>query len=685
MVLRKFLPWVLVLWLLLCTLGVSKKNEKLENAIVSYVSGIDDRFYPFIPQLFLAVGREVIIKNYFTQIHNLFDNLQEKVNILTFNNIKKEFEEARNSSSEDLERLMERHNITFIKGWSPERFSDFHENLEEAYEKFGLDRATKIFGDIQVIGRELEKIGEKNLQKLEDIEKRWETLLEKAETKGKGNESVLEFKKKVNLVILENLVIRETPKKRELNIEEFNSEFSNKFWSDHLSHKELLTLLQDYKVYQLRTIYKLKIIWLRIVLTVGVIETEEILIKVHSSATDTMVHSVSITSLQHLYQIKNRIDSYLSEGSTFYRITEIYNSLFRTINNWIYLSLVLDDLQFLYTHLMREGLEIHRFIMDTFEKTKWCEDLELESQERVENRKRDRAKSGFLGYLLGSSEITGDLEEIRKIFNEKSFYSESLEKRMEIDNLNEESRFKKMMEEKVKLELEELVITNHVPIQNHLELVQLIEISKLRFEKFARQSNIFLEELRDSSQSCQNLYFSASQAGNSLYEIIANEMLDTSSSSGKVDVNSNTQLKNLIKDLESVKESIDSVKEAESIGVSDIFGEMISDEDFIYVPGTLGNQKKSRSGNRNLAFRISVIVGLFILVVVLYIYKDKILERRQEGSKDSNANERYCSRVSLDEIEFNSSSRNEDKIEEVLRRKSYKIDNKSGNIILKQK
>ncbi|OII72898.1 uncharacterized protein cubi_00870 [Cryptosporidium ubiquitum] len=690
MIKSKYWYWILIS-VFLITQVVLGKDEKFDRLAVSYVTGIDETFYPFIPQLFLMMGRQKVITNFFNSFENIIQKLPGTANLWMFENIKEEVNQLRDWMEAKTLNLGDKYNIGLIGENRFESFQDFQKDLVEYYTEFGLEKAFKIHNEIEIIGKKIMNYQFRNDTKiLDEVENRWNHLLNGLDlSKNNGNKTSYELRRKINQTIMNHFVIVDTPKKMEFNMDSYNSDFSNKFWDGHLNNYKLVTLFHEYSIQQLNMIYKQKLIWLRIHLTIKIIDLDGFLNKVYKLASNTMVHSISLTSLQYLYQIKDRIDFFLLNESYLDQLLEIYDNLSIAINRWMRETLILDDLQYLYTHLMIEGLDIRTLATNLFDRIKHYGEIELIVDKNI-YRKRSkvaRKKSGFLSYFSTGYDISKKLENNMSSLKDKH-EAEEVEKLKEIEKIvKEESKdsqvFKHMIELRVNSELEEEVLKNYNLYEDHIEFYLSLDRVESRYRKFVRQSTVFLSELESTSMDCQTLYFSASQAGNMIYEIVANEILKTSNRSGKVNMNSSKNMKSLIKDLESVKESIDTIKETEEDSdATDILGESISDEDFIYVPGTVGNFKKSQSTSGYLIIRISVIVGLLVLAIILYIYKEKILVKKV-NSEENKIYERYCSRVSLDEVEFNSSLSSENK-KKMKRNKYYKVDSKSGNIILKQ-
>lgn len=673
--------WVLILVFLYAQVALSQ-DDNFKRLVLSYVTGVDETFYPFVPQLFLMMMREQMITGFFESFERMFEKLPGTANLWMFENIKDEITQMRDWMRTSAMDLIDRHNVKFVGEKKLESFQEFQKDLEGHYREFGLEKGLRIHNEMEVVGRKIaEYRSTESKNTLEEAESRWNQLLNRLD-------SSYELKKKVSQAIASHFLTSQRGDETEVDAKNFDSDLSSGFWSRSLSNFGLLEFFHDYGVQQLSLIYKQKLIWFRITLTIGIINLETYLNRVHKLASNTVVHSISITSLQYLYQIKDRIDFFLLNESYLEKLLEIYGNLSVTMNKWMGQTLVLDDLQYLYAHLMKEGLDIRTLITDLFDQINHYAEVDLIGPEgREEEGKRiveGKKGGGFLRYLstewdmskilVGGVDGSGEGEGAK---------SRGTTERRESEE--EDLTFKRMVELKVNSELEEEVLRNRYLYEDHIKFSLFLERLESRYAMFVRQSKVFLEELENTSQSCQTMYFSASQAGNMIYEIVANEILNTSNRSGKINMNSSKQLKSLIKDLESVKESIDSVKETEEDSeATDILGESISDEDFIYVPGTIGNFKKSQTTSGHLIIRISVIVGLLVLAIVLYIYKDRILVRKAEASEESEIYERYCSRVSLDEVEFNS-SKNGDNKKSMKKNKYYKVDSRSGNIILKQK
>ncbi|TRY52502.1 Uncharacterized protein CTYZ_00002766 [Cryptosporidium tyzzeri] len=686
MIKSKYWYWTLTLVLLIIQV-VLGQNEKFSRLVASYATGIDEIFYPFIPQLFLMMGREQVISNLFSSFDVVIEKYPGTANLWMFESIKGEISEIKNSMKENILNLGDKYNIKFAGDDKFKSFQDFQKDLLIYFKEFGLERAFKIHNEIEEIRKKLMDYKTlNNVKILEQVEYRWNFLINILDfiDKNEGNKND-ELRRKINQSITNHFIMMEIPKKTEFDVKNFDSDFSNEFWDGHLSNYKLLALFHEYSIQQINLLYKQKLIWLRIHLTVGIIDSEGFLNKVHKSASNTMVHSISLTSLQYLYQIKDRIDFFLLNESYLDQLLDIYDNLSIAMNRWMGQTLVLDDLQYLYTHLKIECLDIRKTLINFFDRIKQYgqTDLIVLDKKSKRNKKLGKKNSGFLTHLPIEWDISTKLENdllslIREIEIWKGKNYPKVKKSGDI------LIFRDMITSRVNMELEEEIKKNDSLYKDHTEFYLYLERIEQRYMTFVRKSIVFLDELKSTSKDCQTLYFSASQAGTLIYEIVASEILKTSNRSGRINMNSSKQLKSLIKDLEFVKESIDTVKKTEEDSdATDILGESISDEDFIYVPGTVGSFKKSQTTSGYLIFRISVIVGLLIVAIILYIYKDKILVKKFDNSEESEIYERYCSRVSLDEIEFNSSQNGENKMV-MKKNKYYKVDNKSGNIILKQ-
>lgn len=668
--------WVLIL-VFLSTQVVSSQDDNFKRLVVSYVTGVDETFYPFVPQLFLMMTREQMITSFFESFERMIEKLPGTANLWMFESIKHEITQVKEWMRISAMDLIDRHNVKLVGEKKFESFQEFQKDLEGYYKEFGLEKSLKIHNEIEAVGRKIMEYQSTGSKKtLDEAKNRWNNLLNRLD-------SSYELKKKISQTIANHFMTSQDTKGTEVDTGSFSSDLSSRFWSLNLSNFKLLELFHEYGVQQLNLIYKQKLIWFRMTLTIGIINLETYLNRVHKLASSTVVHSISLTSLQYLYQIKDRIDFFLLNESYLENLLEVYENLSVAMNKWMGETLVLDDLQYLYAHLMKEGLDIRTLITDMFDQIKHYGEFDLIGFENKSEGRRvvDVKKGGrFLRYL------SADWDMSLSVGNNVSASGSETEgqKPTERGESEEEETFRKMVELNVDSELEEEVLKNRHLYEDHIRFGLFLDRLEFRYSRFERQSKVFLEELENTSQSCQTLYFSASQAGNMIYEIVANEILNTSNRSGKINMNSSKQLKSLIRDLESVKESIDAVKETEEDSeATDILGESISDEDFIYVPGTIGNFKKSQTTSGHLIIRISVIVGLLVLAIVLYIYKDRILVRKVEISEESEIYERYCSRVSLDEVEFNS-SQNSDNKRTMKRNKYYIVDSRSGNIILKQ-
>ncbi|EAK89203.1 hypothetical protein [Cryptosporidium parvum Iowa II] len=686
MIKSKYWYWTLTLVLLIIQV-VLGQNEKFSRLVASYATGIDEIFYPFIPQLFLMMGREQVISNLFNSFDVVIEKYPGTANLWMFESIKGEISEIKNSMEENILNLGDKYNIKFAGDNKFKSFQDFQKDLLIYFKEFGLERAFKIHNEIEEIRKKLMDYKTlNNVKILEQVEYRWNFLINILEfvNKNEGNKND-ELRRKINQSITNHFIMMEIPKKTEFDVKNFDSDFSNEFWDGHLSNYKLLALFHEYSIQQINLLYKQKLIWLRIHLTVGIIDSEGFLNKVHKSASNTMVHSISLTSLQYLYQIKDRIDFFLLNESYLDQLLDIYDNLSIAMNRWMGQTLVLDDLQYLYTHLKIECLDIRKALIHFFDRIKQYgqTDLIVLDKKSKKNKKLGKKNSGFLTHLPIEWDITTKLEnDLLSLIREIEIWKgKSYPK---VKQSGDILIFRDMITSRVNMELEEEIKKNDSLYEDHTEFYLYLERIEQRYMTFVRKSIVFLDELKSTSNDCQTLYFSASQAGTLIYEIVASEILKTSNRSGRINMNSSKQLKSLIKDLEFVKESIDTVKKTEEDSdATDILGESISDEDFIYVPGTVGSFKKSQTTSGYLIFRISVIVGLLIVAIILYIYKDKILVKKFDNSEESEIYERYCSRVSLDEIEFNSSQNGEHKMV-MKKNKYYKVDNKSGNIILKQ-
>ncbi|KAK9173363.1 Uncharacterized protein cmbei_300590 [Cryptosporidium meleagridis] len=689
MIKSKYWYWTLTLVLLIIQV-VLGQNEKFNRLVASYATGIDEMFYPFIPQLFLMMGREQVISNLFNSFDVVIEKYPGTANLWMFESIKGEIREIKNSMIENTLNLGDKYNIKFAGDNKFKSFQDFQRDLLIYFQEFGLERAFKIHNEIEEIRKKLmDYKTSNNVKILEQVEYRWNFLMNTLEfvDKSEGDKNG-ELRRKINQSIANHFIMIETQRKTEFDVKNFDSDFSNKFWDGHLSNYKLLALFHEYSIQQINLLYKQKLIWLRIHLTVGIIDSEGFLNKVHKSASNTMVHSISLTSLQYLYQIKDRIDFFLLNESYLDQLLDIYDNLSIAMNRWMGQTLVLDDLQYLYTHLKIECLDIRKTLINFFDRVKQYgqSDLIVLNKNRRRNKKIGKKKSKFLTYLPIEWDISTNLEnDLLSLIREIEIWNMKKHPKVKRSGRSGDLLiFREMITSKVNMELEEEILKNDSLYEDYTEFYLYLERIEQRYMTFVRKSIVFLNELESTSKDCQTLYFSASQAGNLIYEIVASEILKTSNRSGRINMNSSKQLKSLIKDLEFVKESIDTVKKTEEDSdATDILGESISDEDFIYVPGTVGSFKKSQTTSGYLIFRISVIVGLLIVAIILYIYKDKILVKKFDNSEESEIYERYCSRVSLDEIEFNSSQNGENKIV-MKKNKYYKVDNKSGNIILKQ-
>lgn len=686
MIKSKYWYWTLTLVLLIIQV-VLGQNEKFSRLVASYATGIDEIFYPFIPQLFLMMGREQVISNLFNSFDVVVEKYPGTANLWMFESIKGEISEIKNSMKENILNLGDKYNIKFAGDNKFKSFQDFQKDLLIYFKEFGLERAFKIHNEIEEIRKKLMDYKTlNNVKILEQVEYRWNFLINILDfvDKNEGNKND-ELRRKINQSITNHFIMMEIPKKTEFDVKNFDSDFSNEFWDGHLSNYKLLALFHEYSIQQINLLYKQKLIWLRIHLTVGIIDSEGFLNKVHKSASNTMVHSISLTSLQYLYQIKDRIDFFLLNESYLDQLLDIYDNLSIAMNRWMGQTLVLDDLQYLYTHLKIECLDIRKALIHFFDRIKQYgqTDLIVLDKKSKKNKKLGKKNSGFLTHLPIEWDITRKLEnDLLSLIREIEIWKgKSYPK---VKQSGDILIFRDMITSRVNMELEEEIKKNDSLYEDHTEFYLYLERIEQRYMTFVRKSIVFLDELKSTSNDCQTLYFSASQAGTLIYEIVASEILKTSNRSGRINMNSSKQLKSLIKDLEFVKESIDTIKKTEEDSdATDILGESISDEDFIYVPGTVGSFKKSQTTSGYLIFRISVIVGLLIVAIILYIYKDKILVKKFDNSEESEIYERYCSRVSLDEIEFNSSQNGEHKMV-MKKNKYYKVDNKSGNIILKQ-
>ncbi|KAH8584569.1 uncharacterized protein ELE39_000459 [Cryptosporidium sp. chipmunk genotype I] len=692
MIKSKYWYWIITLVFLIIQV-VLGQDEKFSRLAASYTTGIDETFYPFIPQLFLMMARHQVISSFFNSFEGIIDKLPGVANFWTFENIKIEITQMKNLMQKNISNLASKYNIELVGEDKFESFQDFQKDLVNYYTEFGLERAFKIHNEIEIIGKKLMKYRYRNNVKiLNEVENRWNYLLNILEfTERNEGDTNNELRRKINQSITNHFVMMETPKNIDFNMKNFDSDFSNEFWDGHLSNYKLIAFLYEYSIQQINLIYKQKLIWVRIHLTLGILDLESFLNKVHKLASNTMVHSISLTSLQYLYQIKDRIDFFMLNESYLDQLLDIYDNLSIAMNRWMGQTLVLDDLQYLYTHLKIECLNIRTSAINFFERMKHFGEVDLivfEKKHRNVKKEIGKKNSGLLSHLPIEWDISSKLE------NSLLFFIKEIEvweqetgprtKEIKEKESGDILVFREMIESKVNMELEEEIQKNDNLYEDHVESYLSLERIGYRHSKLLRQSIVFLDELQTTSKDCRTLYFSASQAGNLIYEIVANEILKTSNRSGKINMNSNKQLKSLIKDLEFVKESIDTVKETEEDSdATDILGESISDEDFIYVPGTVGSFKKSQTTSGYLIFRISVIVGLLILAIILYVYKDKILVKKFDNSEESEIYERYCSRVSLDEVEFNSSQNGESK-KIMKKNKYYKVDSKSGNIILKQ-
>ncbi|KAJ1607698.1 putative signal peptide-containing protein plus transmembrane domain near C-terminus [Cryptosporidium canis] len=659
--------WILIFALLYIQVD-SAQDEDFNRVATSYVTGIDENFYPFVPQIFLMMGREQMITDFFDSFENILERLPGTANLWMFESIKEEIAQVRDRIGTNIMQLMDKHKVRLTSDQGFESFRGFQRELEGYYREFGLERGLQIYTEIEIIGRRIAQYQSTGSGKvLDEIEKRWSYLQDRAELSDKGGSAGYKLKKRVCQLLADNFLITEGLSRGGVDISGFSSDFSGKFWSSSLSNYGLLEFFREYGVEQLNLIYRLKLIWFRMTLTIGIINLEGFLNSVHKLASNTVVRSISLTSLQYLYQIKDRIDFFLLNESYLDKLLEMYENLSATMNKWMGQSLVLDDLQYLYAHLMKEGLDIRTLVTDLFDIIKHYGERELIVFERRRRGKKkvSGGRGGFLRYLSTEWDIS------------KS------EKEAQGGRPREDQVFRRVMELRANSELELEIMANRNLYEDHVKFNLFLERLESRYMRFVRQSRVFLEELDNTSQNCQTLYFSASQTGSMIYEIVANEILNTSNRPGRINMNSNKQLKSLIKDLESVKESIDSVKETEEDrDATDILGESVSDEDFIYVPGTVGNFKKSPTTSGYLIIRISVIISLLILAIILYMYKDRILVRKMESQEEAEAYERYCSRVSLDEVEFSSSQNNESK--KMKKNKYYRVDSKSGNIILRQ-
>ncbi|KAJ1611920.1 putative signal peptide-containing protein plus transmembrane domain near C-terminus [Cryptosporidium canis] len=659
--------WILIFALLYIQVD-SAQDENFNRVATSYVTGIDENFYPFVPQIFLMMGREQMITDFFDSFENILERLPGTANLWMFESIKEEIAQVKDRIGTNIMQLMDKHKVRLTSDQGFESFRGFQRELEGYYREFGLERGLQIYTEIEIIGNRIAQYQSTGSGKvLDEIEKRWSYLQDRAELSDKGGSAGYKLKKRVCQLLTDNFLITEGLNRGEVDISRFSSDFSGKFWSSSLSNYGLLEFFREYGVEQLNLIYRLKLIWFRMTLTIGIINLEGFLNSVHKLASNTVVHSISLTSLQYLYQIKDRIDFFLLNESYLDKLLEMYENLSATMNKWMGQTLVLDDLQYLYAHLMKEGLDIRTLVTDLFDIIKHYGERELIVFERRRRGKKkvSGGRGGFLSYLSTEWDISNS------------------EKKAEGGRSREDLVFRRVMELRANSELELEIMANRNLYEDHVKFNLFLERLETRYMRFVRQSRVFLEELDNTSQNCQTLYFSASQTGSMIYEIVANEILNTSNRPGRINMNSNKQLKSLIKDLESVKESIDSVKETEEDrDATDILGESVSDEDFIYVPGTVGNFKKSPTTSGYLIIRISVIISLLILAIILYMYKDRILVRKMESEEEAEAYERYCSRVSLDEVEFSSSQNNESK--RMKKNKYYRVDSKSGNIILRQ-
>ncbi|KAK6590778.1 hypothetical protein RS030_132045 [Cryptosporidium xiaoi] len=677
------------------------ENEVFESILNLYVASYEDKFYPCIPQIIRIFGRKKLITNYFEINETSIEKLQLKHSIL--DECKSSLEKTKQFSEDKTEFFIEKNEIKTIKNSKIEDFNNFLDELYYLYNEFGLEKILGICKEVNKIGTKLEEYVKKNGKNINvrKLEKMWNKLMDYIDNSEGYTELLIKLKREIQSSILNHFIINEENYFLNISFKNFSMEFNTSFWKSHIKYWELIKYFNEYNNLQLVVIYNLNLIRTKLLLLVWIKSIEDIILKVYELAKNTKIYKLSLTSLEHLFKVKDIIDNFLYNELFYDKLQEIYRRLLLDITSWINWGFLVDDLQFLYTHLLESGFEMRKLLINYSNSLNMYYGTELGKQ--IHNKHNlSHQKTKIIKYLswwksnnnyeanrfIKNAFYTKNGSEIWNSLNVDNIDGTNKTNIVEnTDNIVVESKDDNYISEIVSDVFSELEIElrkNDDLFSKYEIFVSSIDKIKYDFQLFCDQSNIFILELRLAKLNCKLLSSITIQAGNSLYEIISNSILGISNTHKNDDKLQNTRLAELIRDIESVKDSIDTIRDVEEdSGTTDIFGETISDEDFIYVPGTIGNSKPNRASSSGLIARITTIISMLFLAIILYLFKIGFFSRRYiDPEEELEYNERYCSRASLEKLEFESS--NEDK-HSILERKPYKFDRKSGNIVLKIK
>ncbi|KAH8741501.1 hypothetical protein FG386_003143 [Cryptosporidium ryanae] len=681
------------------------ENEVFEGILNSYVSSYRDKFYPCIPQITKIFSRKKLISNYYDLIETSIQKFQLKHLIL--DECKSGLIKTKEFSEDKTEFLIDKNKIKTIKNSKIKDFNDFLDELYHQYNKFGLDNIFGICKEVNQFGLKLKEYMENSgKDDIQNLEKKWNKLREYIDNSRGHTELLLKLKKEIQSSILNHFIVNEKNYFLSTESEKFNMEFHTNFWKNHLQYWELINYFNDYNNLQLVVIYNLNLLKLKLLLLLWIKNIEENILKINELAKNTKIYKLSLTSLEHLFKIKDRIDNFLYNELFYQKLQEIYQRLFLDITSWINWGFLVDDLQFLYIHLLKSGFKIRRSLIDYSNSLNMYYGIKLGKEVHNFNRqKTEITKYLNIGSLnnvyeenkfvnnafntKNGSDIWNSLNKnnVYNIIDNNNIYNKTVVGNTHETNIEPKNNslltFEILSDIYTELEIE--LKKNNYLFDKNKNFVNLTDKIKSDFMLFYEQSNVFILELRLAKLNCKLLSTITNQAGNSLYEVISNSILGISNINESEDKSHSIKLAELIKDIESVKDSIDAIRDVEEDPeTTDIFGDTVSDEDFIYVPGTMGNSKSNRASSLGLITRISIIISMLLLAIIMYLFKIGFFFRRYVNLKDElEYNERYCSRVSLEKLEFESSN-NEDK-HSLFEKKPYKIDRSSGNIILKMK
>ncbi|KAL7066305.1 hypothetical protein ACR3K2_32470 [Cryptosporidium serpentis] len=687
------------LFLNILFLQVIKSYTNTEELILSYTWKISETYFPCIPQFLKVVGRHIILRDQISIYNRVLNEIKGKGNQefvglfgpesgiideinIAINKFREEFENQKNS-------LLKSNNLVFLDT-KKTSLNSFLDNLVSLYRHYGLDDLYFVYQQIQYIGDGIEQINLSDQVNKEFYNVLQDTWFSFSSISNKNNERVFNLAQSITQLFSEELIQDfKLNLRRDLRFSDFKSNFYDVYWKNAFDGVNILTFLEKYSYLQLNAIYRARLIWIKILLLYSEYYVGDAILNIQNIISKMKTNLASVDILYKLYHGRNRINTVLN-NENISQFKDLHLEFGSVILEWIYRTAVMEDLGVLYSKLLSYRIVLKDVTLECNELVNLIKNI---GNDYVENVRAFYTPNKYISKIPNYLIIIQDMvnNNLSKLKLEDNMIRITVEdrKRVQIMNLYlENTNFRSAMEVSTEIDLHTAIVKDKELLQNNRNFAEIIKIWDMKFDEFNGISRIVINYLKRSNEFC-NIYAHISlDMARQIYEYLANYLLYYDKRSA-YKTNQTLDSPIMVDDLNQVRKAISEIQETtnEKYPV-DIFGQLISNDDFIYT------NPKNQDGNRprsedNLVHPIWIGVGMLALFAMIYLWakrQDRYLDIKKKDNFDD-LNGEHQHKIEPNTIKYSLEyqyNMNSEEIE-ICRRKSYEHDQRSGSIILKAK